>query len=52
VFLLNETTVERPSTLFPAGQFQLSKTIAKVTLAIQDLGIIRRIQKPRQRFTR
>jgi hypothetical protein len=43
VFLLIETTVERPFTLFPAGRFQLSKTIVKVAVAIQDFGAIRRI---------
>lgn len=45
VFLLIETMVERPSPLFLAGRFHLSKTMAKVAVAIRDFGAIRRILK-------
>jgi hypothetical protein len=37
--------VERQSPLFLAGKFHLSKTMAKVAVAIQNFGAIRRIKK-------
>ena len=43
--MLIEAMVERPSPLFLAGRLHFSKTMAKVAVAIQDFGAIRRIEK-------